>query len=108
MAAEAFLHIAKNLPVASYHRLPQAAACYRPDGPTDPARRAASHDDLLTLPDHVVGEIINGKLSRVAATRVTSCVCVDGARRRPGRAFSRRPRVAVDWWIFDEADAPAR
>jgi Uma2 family endonuclease len=68
-------------------------------------RRGATYDDLLTLPEHVVGEIIDGELvvsprpamphaaaaSALGATLLPPFQFVDGGG--PG-----------GWWIFDEPE----
>jgi hypothetical protein len=36
---------------------------------SEPARRPATYEDLVALPDNVVGEIIHGELTRVHGRR---------------------------------------
>lgn len=72
--------------------------------PTDPVRRPATYEDLLALPDHVVGEIIDGELfvsprpaprHAVAATGIGSEIWgpYQGGRGGPG-----------GWWILFEPE----
>jgi Uma2 family endonuclease len=71
---------------------------------TQPARRPATYDDILALPEHLVGEIVDGELSvsprpavphaigtsALGATLVTRMQFGDGG---PG-----------GWWILDEPE----
>jgi Uma2 family endonuclease len=71
---------------------------------TQPARRPASYEDILALPEHLVGEIVDGELvvsprpavphtvgaSALGATLVTRMQFGDGG---PG-----------GWWILDEPE----
>ena len=62
-----------------------------------PAKRRATYEDLLKVPDHLVAEIINGDLiirSRPALPRATEAD--DRARKMP---INARERVAHAWLI---------
>ena len=73
----------------------------------DPARRRATYDDLLKVPDHLVAEIIDGDLyatPRPASphARASSIIGID-----IGGPFDR-PSGGSDgpggWWILDEPE----
>jgi Uma2 family endonuclease len=73
----------------------------------DPARKRATYRDLLDLPEHVVGEIIDGELyasPRPASphARASSAIGSDlfGAFDGP----SGRTTAPGGWWILDEPE----
>lgn len=72
--------------------------------PTDPARRAATYDDLLALPDHVVGEILDGELhvSPRPAPRHALTSSVIGVEI--GSPFHGGRGGPGGWWILDEPE----
>jgi Uma2 family endonuclease len=70
-----------------------------------PATRPASYDDLLDLPDNVIGEIIAGELithPRPAPRHALAASALGSA------IFSRYDRSSPDgpggWWILDEPE----
>jgi Uma2 family endonuclease len=72
----------------------------------DPARRRATYDDLLKVPDHFVAEIVGGELyatPRPASphARAASAIGQDLGPfdRRPGS-----PGGVGGWWILDEPE----
>lgn len=73
----------------------------------DPARRRATYDDLLEVPDHLVAEIIDGNLyatPRPASphARASSIIGID-----IGGPFDRSSRGSDGpggWWILDEPE----
>jgi Uma2 family endonuclease len=78
--------------------------CYRQ--PVDTARRRATYDDLLKVPDHLVAEIVDGELyatPRPASphARAVSALGQDLAPfdRRPGG-----PHGPGGWWILFEPE----
>jgi Uma2 family endonuclease len=75
-------------------------------GVMDPARRRATYEDLLKVPDHFVAEIVDGELyatPRPASphARATSAIGQDLGPfdRRPGS-----PGGPGGWWILDEPE----
>ena len=72
-----------------------------------PLPKPATYDDILALPEHVVGEIIDGErfVSPRPAPRLATASSVIGAdlvgrcHRRPGD-----PRGPGGWWILDEPE----
>jgi Uma2 family endonuclease len=72
--------------------------------PSDPARRAATYDDLLALPEHVVGEIIDGELHvspRPAPRHVLASSVLGGEIGPPYHGGRGGPG---GWWILDEPE----
>ncbi|MBI4518245.1 MAG: Uma2 family endonuclease [Deltaproteobacteria bacterium] len=72
----------------------------------DPARRRATYEDLIQVPDHLVAEIVDGDLyatPRPASphARASSAIGQDLAPfdRRPGS-----PDGPGGWWILDEPE----
>ncbi|HEY3356278.1 MAG TPA: Uma2 family endonuclease [Polyangia bacterium] len=70
----------------------------------DPPRRRATYDDLLRLPEHVVGEIIDGELivSPRPAPRHAQAASVLGGDLGP--PFHRGRGGPGGWWILDEPE----
>lgn len=70
----------------------------------DPARREATYDDLLQLPDNVVGEIIDGELfvSPRPATRHAMASTVLGSEL--SGPFQRGRGGPGGWWIVFEPE----
>ena len=71
---------------------------------SDPARRPASYDDLLALPAHVVGEIVEGDLhvSPRPAPRHALAVTVLGSEIGP--PFHGGRGGPGGWWILAEPE----
>jgi Uma2 family endonuclease len=72
--------------------------------PTDPARRPATYDDLLALPEHVVGEIIDGELHvspRPAPRHAVASSVLGGEIGPPYHSGRGGPG---GWWILDEPE----
>jgi Uma2 family endonuclease len=72
--------------------------------PTDPVRRAATYDDLLALPEHVVGEIIDGELHatpRPAPRHAVAASVLGGELVPPFHGGRGGPG---GWWILDEPE----
>ena len=71
-----------------------------------PARRRATYQDIIDLPEHVVGEIVDGELyasPRPASPHAWACSAI-GQELGP---FSRRPGepgVPGGWWILFEPE----
>lgn len=72
----------------------------------EPARKRATHDDIIALPENVVGEIIDGELvvSPRPAPPHALASSVIGGDLQP--AFGRRGggRGPGGWWILDEPE----
>jgi Uma2 family endonuclease len=72
--------------------------------PTDPVRRAATYDDLRALPDHVVGEILDGELHvspRPAPRHALTSSVLGGELGPPFHGGRGGPG---GWWILDEPE----
>jgi len=70
------------------------------------ARRRATYDDILKLPEHVVGEIIGGDLvvSPRPASPHTRASSVLGGELAPFDRDKGGPRGPGRWWILDEPE----
>lgn len=72
--------------------------------PTDPAGRPATYDDLLALPEHVVGEIIDGELHatpRPAPRHAVAASALGGELIPPYHGGRGGPG---GWWILFEPE----
>ncbi|MBI5490479.1 MAG: Uma2 family endonuclease [Deltaproteobacteria bacterium] len=69
-----------------------------------PARKPATYDDLIALPEHLVGEIVDGELfaSPRPASRHARAASVLGAV--VGGPFDLDPHGPGGWWIVDEPE----
>lgn len=72
----------------------------------EPRRRRATYDDILALPEHVVGEIISGELivsPRPASPHARASSLVG---RDLGDPFDRPPGgdAPGGWWLIDEPE----
>jgi Uma2 family endonuclease len=76
--------------------------------PSDPVHRPATYDDLLALPEHVVGEIIDGELhvSPRPAPRHAHAKSVLGGELGP--PFHGGRGGPGGWWILDEPELHLR
>lgn len=75
-----------------------------PMAPSEPARRPASYDDLLALPDHVVGEILDGELHvspRPAPRHALTSTVLSGEIGPPFHGGRGGPG---GWWILAEPE----
>jgi len=69
-----------------------------------PAKRRATYDDLCALPEHVVGEIIDGELvvsPRPAPIHANATSTIGGDLGPP---FGRGRGGPGGWWILDEPE----
>ena len=67
-------------------------------------KRAASYEDLLSLPDNLVGELIGGDLHthpRPAPKHTLACSVLGG---NLGNAYHWGGRGPGGWWILDEPE----
>jgi Uma2 family endonuclease len=70
----------------------------------EPARRPATYQDILSLPDHVIGEIIEGVLHtspRPAPRHSRAATTIIGILHSP---FDRGAGGPGGWWILDEPE----
>ncbi|MBI2837753.1 MAG: Uma2 family endonuclease [Acidobacteria bacterium] len=73
----------------------------------EPARRAATYEDLIRLPEHLVGEIIDGDLYASPRPTPRHTVSSSGILIGVGGAFGGRaggPPGPGGWWILDEPE----
>ncbi|WP_404357453.1 Uma2 family endonuclease [Methylotuvimicrobium sp. KM1] len=69
----------------------------------NPALKLPSYDDILALPENMIGEIINGRLEvrpRPATTHALTCSALGGELFRP----FQRGGSPGGWWILDEPE----
>lgn len=69
-----------------------------------PANRLATYEDLFDLPDHLVGEILNGTLvtqPRPAPRHARASSVIGGELMRP---FDHGPSGPGGWWILDQPE----
>jgi Uma2 family endonuclease len=72
--------------------------------PSEPARRAATYEDVLALPEHLVGEIIDGELHvspRPAPRHALASSVLGGEIGPPYHGGRGGPG---GWWILDEPE----
>ncbi len=71
-----------------------------------PRKKPATYDDLLKLPDNVVGEIVAGELfvSPRPAPRHANASSVLGGELDPFHRDKGGPRGPGGWWILDEPE----
>jgi len=69
-----------------------------------PAKRPATYDDIVALPEHIVGELLDGELwtSPRPAARHARVSSVLGAEL--GAPFDRGHGGPGGWWILDEPE----
>ncbi len=74
---------------------------------TLPARRSATYADIEALPEHLVGEILNGELvvtPRPGPRHLNAASTLGGLLVPP---FGLGDRGPGGWWIFDETEVHA-
>ncbi len=69
-----------------------------------PPRGKATYDDILALPEHVTGELIDGELYTQARPRGAHATVVSGLGMDLGAAFHRGRGGPGGWWILDEPE----
>jgi len=71
---------------------------------SEPAQRLATYEDLLRVPEHLVAEIINGRLvahPRPAPRHLTASSSLGGELDGP---FHKGRNGPGGWWILDEPE----
>jgi len=71
---------------------------------SDPARRTASYDDLLALPEGVIGEIIGGVLYTQPRPAGPHTFVASGLGIDLGGPFDRGRGGPGGWWFADEPE----
>jgi Uma2 family endonuclease len=71
---------------------------------TFPARREASYEDLLDLPENQVGEIIGGRLHAQPRPTPRHARVASGLGADLGTPFDRGRGGPGGWWILDEPE----
>lgn len=70
----------------------------------NPAKRAAGYEDLLALPDHVVGEIVGGELHVSPRPAPRHAAAASALGEELGPPFKRGRGGPGGWWILDEPE----
>jgi len=68
------------------------------------SRKPATYEDLLVLPEHVVGEIIDGELIVSPRPALEHAATSSELGAELGMAFGRGRGGPGGWWIFDEPE----
>lgn len=69
-----------------------------------PAARRATYDDLLRLPQHVVGEILDGELIASPRPALRHALAASRLGVELGGPFDRGQGGPGGWWILDEPE----
>ncbi len=69
-----------------------------------PAKRLATFDDLLALPEEARAEVIAGQLENAPSPLPEHAWAVDALTGSVGGPFGRDPSGPGGWWIFSELD----
>ena len=97
--------LTSDLRDASARWWPRHGPCYR-RGPMDRAKRRATYDDLMQVPDHLVAEIIDGELVTSPRPASPHAFAASALGQDLG-PFSRRPGAPGGpggWWILFEPE----
>jgi Uma2 family endonuclease len=70
----------------------------------EPVRRPATYDDLVALPEHVVGEIIDGELIVSPRPRPRHALATSALGMEIGPPYQRGRGGPGGWWILDEPE----
>lgn len=70
----------------------------------DPAQRKATYDDLLQVPEHLVAEIINGRLVTHPRPRPRHAVTSSSLGDELVSPFAKGRGGPGGWWILDEPE----
>jgi len=70
----------------------------------DPARQLACYEDLLDLPEHLVGEIIHGVLHSHPRPALRHARAASSLGMELGPPFQRGRGGPGGWWILDEPE----
>ena len=73
-----------------------------------PARKPATYEDLLKLPDDKIGEIVDGELYASPRPAVPHVRGAFGPQQRAGRPFQFGRGGPGGWWIPGRAGAASR
>jgi Uma2 family endonuclease len=68
------------------------------------AKRAATYDDLLKVPDHLVAEILEGELYATPRPAVPHAVAASVLGSELGGPFHQGRGGPGGWWILDEPE----
>ncbi len=69
-----------------------------------PVRKRASYDDLVALPTHVVGEILDGELSVLPRPRARHAAAASSLGEELGPPFRRGRGGPGGWLLLDEPE----
>ena len=79
-------------------------ACYAPLVVSTHARRPATYEDLLKVPDHLVAEIVDGELHATPRPAPRHAVSSSVLGADLNAAFQRGRGGPGGWWILDEPE----
>jgi Uma2 family endonuclease len=71
---------------------------------SDPARRKVTYDDLLQVPEHLVAEIINGRLETHPRPKPRHTLASSSLGDELVGPFGKGRGGPGGWWIFDEPE----
>ena len=71
---------------------------------TSPARRPATYEDILALPVHVTGQIVNGELHVSPRPAIPHATASSTLGMDIGSAYQRGRGGPGGWWIVDEPE----
>ena len=71
---------------------------------TEPAKRNATYEDILTLPENQVGEILQGQLHTHPRPSPKHALAYSALGHSLGPAFSGGMGGPGGWWILDEPE----
>ena len=69
-----------------------------------PARRPATYEDLLALPDNVIGQIVDGELEAMPRPAVPHQFSSSSLGDALGSPFQKGRRGPGGWWILDKPE----
>lgn len=70
----------------------------------NPALKLPTYDDILALPEHQIGEIINGRLNVQPRPSPKHALTSSSLGIEIGGLFRGGARSGDDWWIIDEPE----
>jgi Uma2 family endonuclease len=69
-----------------------------------PVKKLATYEDILALPEHLVGELVDGELIVSPRPRARHALTSSGLGMELGGPFQRGRNGPGGWWILDEPE----